>query len=220
MIERDYIMRMINVLFRALESILHLKKQKDYPAALLELRQTMKILLGVDQTFIEQFSDEQLMEFFRLDDRTVAVKCYVLGVLLKEAAEIHRLQNEPEQHTTISLRSLNFLVESYLDAGNPIDEQHLPAIIALLDALKEHQLPIELRTKLFRFYEHTGQYAEAEDTFFSILEEDQSFVPEGIAFYERLLKKTDAELIIGNLPRNEVEEGLVNLRQHPQTFQS
>jgi hypothetical protein len=217
MIERDYIMRMINVLFRALESILHLKKQKDYPAALLELRQTMKILLGVDQTFIEQFSDEQLMEFFRLDDRTVAVKCYVLGILLKEAAEIHRLQNEPEQHIAISLRSLNFLMESFLDTGNPIDERHLPAIIELFEALKEYQLPVELTKKIFRYYERIGQFAAAEDVLFAVLNNDPSFAQSGVAFYERLLTKSDTELISANLPRNEVEKGLEDLHRRLQT---
>ena len=52
--------------------------------------------------------------------------------------------------------------------------------------------------------------AAAEDILFRLIEfdaEDAAVTQVGIAFYETLRGKSDAELIAGNLPRDEVESG-------------
>ena len=55
-----------------------------------------------------------------------------------------------------------------------------------------------------------GLYGRAEDMLFRLIEfdaEDAAVTQAGIAFYEMLLCKSDAELSVGNLPRDEVESG-------------
>jgi len=48
-------------------------------------------------------------------------------------------------------------------------------------------------------------YATAEDALYEWLDRgDADAVTEGLAFYDRLLKKPDEELLRGNLPRSEV----------------
>jgi hypothetical protein len=68
---------------------------------------------------------------------------------------------------------------------------------------------------LMEHYEQTGQFGKAEDALFAILDGDvdhEVALNFGISFYERLLGKSDAQLADGNLPRNEVEASLQELR--------
>jgi len=58
-----------------------------------------------------------------------------------------------------------------------------------------------------------GKYARSEDRLFELAKRrPEEGLQVGIPFYERLLKKTDQELERGNLPRNEVKEGLEELK--------
>jgi hypothetical protein len=76
-------------------------------------------------------------------------------------------------------------------------------------------LPFELTVLLWRFYEQNGDFARAENVLFELLEEygvTETVIPHGVAFYERLLARSDFELSSGGLPRDEVEAGLRELR--------
>jgi hypothetical protein len=67
---------------------------------------------------------------------------------------------------------------------------------------------------LMQHYERTGQFALAEDMLYSILEEkgdDREGLAFGVAFYQRILRQNDATLLVGNLPRAEILEGLGDL---------
>jgi hypothetical protein len=47
---------------------------------------------------------------------------------------------------------------------------------------------------------------------FDILAATPGFAPEGMQFYRRLLMKSDGDLRAGNLPREEVLEGIAELK--------
>ena len=69
-------------------------------------------------------------------------------------------------------------------------------------------LPVPVLRRLFAYLEDRGLYATAEDALYEWLDQDEAAaIPEGIAFYDRLSKKTDADLERGNLPRTEIDEG-------------
>ena len=56
--------------------------------------------------------------------------------------------------------------------------------------------------------------AKAEDILFELLEThpaDQEIRAQGIAFYKRLLAKSDADLQAGDFSRSEVHEGIAQL---------
>jgi len=58
-----------------------------------------------------------------------------------------------------------------------------------------------------------GRYAKAENALYAILDSHAGFADEGRRFYERLLTKSDEQLAAGNLPREEVLEGMSNLHR-------
>ena len=62
MIERDYIMRMIQQLSQALVRILFLKSQKEYPEALSEIRKASRTILGADLDVLQRLSDRQMID--------------------------------------------------------------------------------------------------------------------------------------------------------------
>ena len=81
--------------------------------------------------------------------------------------------------------------------------------------LRETPLPTRTQALLMQHYEHTGQFAKAEDALFTMLEaepENDAIAEFGIVFYQRLLAQTDAVLNGANLPRAEVAEGLKELQ--------
>jgi hypothetical protein len=212
MIERDYIMRMINMLVAAIVRVLALKDKKEYPQALQELQSTGKALLGIDRTLVDQFSVDQLMQLFGADLSVAVPKSYVLGVLLKEEAEIYALMSDDARAGALFLKSLDLLIETYLRFDEPVESRHLEHIDGLLENLGLASIPAGLLKKIFRYQEALHRFAKAENALYAVLDSEPAFAQEGIQFYRRLLKKTDEELAAGNLPRDEVLEGLSELK--------
>ena len=71
----------------------------------------------------------------------------------------------------------------------------------------------EIQKRLILHYEREGAYADAEDMLFELIDAGHpELIPQGIELYERMLAKPDDELERGKLPRDEVEDGLAQLR--------
>jgi hypothetical protein len=85
----------------------------------------------------------------------------------------------------------------------------------LTRALEPTELPPRTKTMLMHHYERIGEFAKAEDALFALIEAepDRDRVVEfGIAFYQRVFGQSEGALTAGKLPRQEVEQGLVELR--------
>jgi len=214
MIERDYIMRMINMMIAMLVRMAGYKNNKEYPEALLEIRTTSKTLLGIDRELVDQFSVPQLMQLFGSDLSVAVPKSYVLGVLLKEEAEIRELMSDTTGVEDIYRKSLSLLIETYLSSGEPVEPRHLECTETILEKLSRRLLPPDILERIFRYEEAMGRYGKSENALYAILDADAGFAHEGINFYERLLKKSDEQLTAGNLPRDEVLEGMNSLKRH------
>lgn len=211
MIERDYFMRMINIVRQMIARILFLKNEKDFPKALLDIQTTGKTLLGIDGEMARRLSPSQIMQLFG-SDLTVAVpKSYVAAILFKEEADVRALMREEEEPTRLYLRSLTLLLDVYEWAKEPIEPDHPKIIDEVLGKLKDFVLPVDLLEKLFRFREVRGEYDKAENVLYDIFEVKPAFKVQGILFYKRLLEKKDEELEKGGLPRTEVQEGIAEL---------
>jgi hypothetical protein len=67
---------------------------------------------------------------------------------------------------------------------------------------------------LMIYHEQEGHFAKAEDGLFAMLEaapDNREALAIGLAFYHRLQALSDETLLMGNLPRDEVEAGLAEL---------
>lgn len=213
MIERDHIMRMISLLAQSLARVLLHKKAYEYPQAKREIDSAYKSLFGVSSEFVHQFSDTQVIELFGKDIETAGVKHYILGVLLKEEAEILQAEEKEQESLLWYGKSLSLLLAAYNDLGTPIEPEHPAKIEEVVRQLRGVEIPTHVKEKLFAFYDFLGKYDKAENVLFELVESDVQYVVCGLSFYERLLKKPEADLREGGLPRKEVSEGLESLKE-------
>jgi hypothetical protein len=93
--------------------------------------------------------------------------------------------------------------------------EYVPRLEQLVEALRRESLPLEIQAALMQHYERVGEFAKAEDALFAMIETEPShdgLGEFGLQFYERLLRQPDATLEAGNLPRDEVQASMAELK--------
>ena len=153
MIERDYIMRLISILTQVLSRVLLHRKSYLYPLARRELEGTYTSMFGMTGELLSRFSDEQLAGMFGSDDETVATKCYVLGVLMKEEGEIRQLEGDENNSGRLLLRALGLLLTSFLMMKRDIEPDHGQQIEALCAGLPSSGISAGVQEKLRSYHE-------------------------------------------------------------------
>ena len=222
MVKRDYLLRVIEQMGVAWAGVLRLaglRQGGQYEAAGQSIDQMLRQFLGLNSGALDTLSAAELIGLIRLGriagsgdgDGVVAERLLLLGALLREQAELHEAQGDTDAGALSGLKALHINLAVVVEEGIN-DERAVAAVAPLLDKLDEYELSFETNDLLWRFHEQTGDFAKAEDALFDLLDDAPDLVPEGIDFYERLATLTDAELIAGNLPRNEVAAGLAELQ--------
>lgn len=213
MFERDYILRMFSMLGRALARIIFFKETKSFDAALLEIDNAGRSLLGLNTDTIERLPTEGLKSVLGSDPALLQSKLYTAGVLLKEKGEILELKDTESDSPALFLKSLRLMTEEIKGIEEVDGRKAIATIDAVIDRLKEYELPPDVKRRLVEYFGYSGRYDKSEDIIFEMVEQEPEFLQEGITFYEKLLSKSDAELESGHLPRNEVRDALDDLRR-------
>ncbi len=208
MIERDYIMRMIQMLVQALADIIFLRRQREYPEALKKIRTTSKQLFGVDVDALRSLSDTQIIDLLCIDPSLGQGRCFAAGMLLKAEAEISEEMNKTEGIAEMYLKSLSLLAESGVRNKMSFDASQDEAIDDLVRKLENREIPIHMLKKVFWYYEVACQYAKAGTILLRVIDKEPGFLEEGIQFYARLRKKSDDELSKGGVSRAAIDEEL------------
>lgn len=215
MIHQDYVMRQVTQFIQVLLHVLGLTKKKRYQAALDAIDQAFQELAGLSLDSAISISGSALIGFLvGVNVYEGREKCLMAATLFKEAGTIHAAQGRFDESYECYLKALTLLLEVLLDEDKVALPDYAPSVSELAAELKGYVLPVETSTTLFRYYERTGAYAEAEDTLFEMIgaeADNADIIKMGIAFYERLKQKDDKTLLAGNLPRNEVEDGWAEL---------
>ena len=217
MIRRDYIMRMIEEFIRALAKIVALKNGRRWGEASVALDEEFKRLIGCGAQSVAHLSETELLARLLQGEPTQAVrqKTLLLTTLLKEAADVAAAEGRTDASHDCYLKALHLLLETL--AGGEVIEwpEFVPKIDRLVSAL-DPAPPPRTQVMLMQHYEHTGEFAKAENALFALLDAEpgnEALADFGVSFYQRLLEKTDAALSEGNLPRAEAEEGLKELQR-------
>ncbi len=219
MMQKDYILRMIQQLSRVLIHVLHLREVKDYDGALTYIDDVFKQALGFSSDLINSVPDETLLAMLTSFDVLDIEKCFLVANLLKAEGDIYVDQGDFDTSYYRYLRSLYLFFAILFSDSSINDPDIFVEIEGLLDKLEDYDLPVEIKSQLFQYYERTGRYSRAEDVLFELLEvgdeenePESNLVEQGIAFYERLLRKKDTELVAGNFSWEEAREGLAQLK--------
>jgi hypothetical protein len=213
MIHSDYIMRMISQLAKALAHIVQLRERGRDDDALREIDQSMQKLCGLNSQLVNSLSESSLIGALRGGASLDVGKCLVLAGLLKEEGDVFRDRDREDDAASRYLKSLALYLEAMHDDARLVLPSYVERIQDVAAALEEFVMPLAYRTSLMYYYELSGAFGAAEDVLFDMLEDEEAEAPAlGTEFYERMLALTDDELDTGDLPRDEVLEGLERVR--------
>jgi hypothetical protein len=228
MIRRDYILRLIEEFAQALARLEALSRGREWNAAAELLDEAFLRLTGMGAQAVAKLSETELLAQLIRGEPTQVVreKTLMLTALLKKAGDLAATQGsrEPrdlacsgdEQARACYLKGLHLLLEVLARQEISDFPEFVPTVESFVLALQDAPLPLESQARLMQHYERTGEFAKAEDALFAMLEaepENPAIVDFGIAFYERLGAQSDQSLTAGNLPRAELDAGLMELRK-------
>ena len=213
MLQRDYLLRMTEMLTAALSKILFNIEKKDYAEAENEIVAAAKTIIGLDLKMINILNIEDIMKLMKTSD-LYAGRCIVSAELMNEYGLVIKMKGNETESESVYLKSLRLYLEALLAKEIPEPEKYYSKVNELISKLKESEFSNELNNYLIDYYELSGQYSKAEDIIFQLLENQNSEIKnKAVSFYNKLNLRTDEELIAGNLSREEVNESLEEISQ-------
>jgi tetratricopeptide (TPR) repeat protein len=218
LVQRDYILRIIEQLGEVLTHVLHLRRGGSIVEARQYINQSIGRLVGIAPEEIAARSASDLADEIRgrlashRQKQLVSDQIVVLAGLLHESAHVHDDAGDADAARAERLKAL----ELYLEVLTVDEPGCVPAEAAVDTILAEltDDPPVPVMQRLVAAYERSGRYDDAEDWLFHVLDaapDNSAIVAEGIAFYERLLTLDDATLAAGNLPTDEALASLAEL---------
>ena len=164
-------------------------------------------LTGMSEDTFLKLSHKDLISIISGGREINGEKCFALAEMLKLKADVSK--DDAARSYNLYLKSFNIFVEVILSQTNKEHNEN-QTIHEIISVLRQYKIPEESNLLLFQYYDYTKQYDKAEDVLFKIVTTNKKtkIVDEGFAFYQRLKGKTSIELEKGNLPLDEVIEGL------------
>lgn len=214
MFKKDYIMRMIEQFTTALATIIGLKSADKIEEQQLVVNKALYDFTGLSESAMETLAYKDLISLVSGFKDINPVKCYIMAELMKEKADGLYKLGAMDKSFDLYLKSFSIYVEVLLLNKSSDLDPNFNTIDQIIDKITQFQLPLETQKLRLHYYERIINYDKAEDVLFELLEQgvdNKSIVSEGIAFYERLLKIKPEELEVGNLPIDEVQDGLEKL---------
>jgi hypothetical protein len=208
MIRQDYLIRMVQELTHILARVQFLRQRAEYEQALQEIDRTFRQFWDVEPG--HRFSLEKLIAACTQEEESIPDKMISLADLLKEQGDLYALQQKSADCQHSYALALGLYLETLRTSVVSMDL--IEKAEHLIEQTKDARLPADVLKRLLSYYEARGMLAKAEDALFDWLDtEDPNAPVGGLAFYERQGSKSDDELQRGDLPRDEVEAGRMDL---------
>lgn len=214
MTQRDYILRIAEQVGRVLARVLYDRQQEDYQGAHEFIEEQFRQMLGMGGGFVHSAPEETLLAMLTSMGVIDTEKCWLLATLLKADGEVYEAQEDENNSYYSYLKAINLFLAVLTSDRELHRLDPVPEVEGLLYKLSNYDLPGRTKALLFRYFEQTGSFANAENTLYELLDADpadREILESGRAFYRRLLHQSDAALAAGSLTRDEVEDGLMKL---------
>jgi len=212
MVQKDYIMRMIEQFAVILMKIVFNKENGNFDTALIEIDNAYRNLTGWTPQQIKSMNELEILQELSADNYLDIDRCIVIAELLCQEAEIKEMQKVHDESITLLIKSLYLFLYAIQDSSLYYQKKYTAKVDDLIEKLADYELPNHFSLALFQFFEITARYGKAEDKLYELIEIEYANIQRiAVNFYNRLLLKSDVELERGNLARDEVEEGLKQL---------
>jgi hypothetical protein len=159
---------------------------------------------------VHALSEDDLIALLRSQGRLDPERCLGLAELLREEARVYDDAERFDESFPRNLKALRLYLD-LLDQEDDLLADRIPGLGEVIQDLSGLDLPDPTADRLIAYLERTGQFDEAENVLLHRLENapaDTNLSRAATEFYQRLSRKSDAELIVGGLTRDEVEEAL------------
>lgn len=198
------------------EEFLSLIKQiKDVESLRLEalnlIGTAFKRFLGFSSSFVNSVSEEDLLNLMKKNDKIQGIQCAIAATLLFEEGNIFYKEKKYNESYFRYLKSLNLISTIFILDLECELEGYKSIAKEIGESIEKFEIGEKEQEKLFHLYKSLGIYSKAEDHLYELINSytKSDFTEKTLeAFYNELLKKSDDELIEGNLPRNEILEAL------------
>ncbi|MGI1659699.1 MAG: DUF6483 family protein [Desulfitobacterium sp.] len=215
MFQKDYLMRMIEQFTNFVAKIMGLKVSGAIEEVHQELNGALLQYTGLSEEALRRLSSKDILHLLGGSDEFTFKKRLMFAELLKLKADAYFDSGSKEQSYDLYLKSFHIYVETVLSTKESHLRPDFDLINEMINRLEHFFIPYETKALLFRYYERVGEYGKAEDELFELLDKNMhrsQALSEGKNFYLRLIEKSPEELVKGNLPLNEVQEGLTKIR--------
>ena len=216
MIQKDYFMKIAQMLATVIAKIALKKEQKLYDDAEKEIEEAALSIAGIDLKLIKMFSEEDLIKLIKTSD-LYAGKCIAAAELLNEHGKLKELTGKSAECGDSYKKSLRLYIEAVLSKDLPDNSVYGLKIEELSSKIRKAEYSNEINLRLLDYYAFTNQFSKYEDTAFELIEnsndayndfELNELYSKIIGFYNKLKTLPEEELLKGNFSKTEVDEGL------------
>lgn len=215
MIKNDYMKEVENTLNLVTEEVDKSIVNGNIEEAKERVNKALKGLVGIDIGTVDVFSFSSIEELICREMQYNAEKFIAFGCLMKLEGKIANKENNENSKIKYYEKSLESYFKAYLE-DEEVSFKYLDDAIEVSDELSKYELPLEMDKKILNVYEAANKLDKAEDTLFYMLRKtnnDGSIILDGIRFYNRLKEMEHDKLKLGNLPIEEVEDGILELER-------
>lgn len=216
MLRSDLIKKFIDKFVIYDETVIKLLSENKVSDAYDVVNEGYKELFRLNSKSFNTLSDDNLVELLKVNGIVETFRFIIAGRLMQLEGNLLSLQGYYTAATHILKKSLRIYLEGYLRDSDEDMANYYPNIIEIYNALSDDSITNNTLLKMAQYYELTRDFAEAENLYYELLVKsgyESSYIETVVDFYKRLLLLDDNSLICGNLPRNEVDEGLKLLLQ-------
>jgi hypothetical protein len=140
MIQKDYIMRMIEQFTEAIAIILKLKTSHQYEDALSVINQTLQKLVGLNSKTINSLSTESIINLLKLRGLPDTTKFITwITELIKEEAEVYEFQGNHEISKSKYLKALELYLK-IISLNESNVSNYFSKIKEIIDKLKQYNI--------------------------------------------------------------------------------
>lgn len=204
----DFLTRVQAQLLATLERARQLEADGHTAEALITLHEAQRSLVGLDSDLLHRLGSADLLLLLGPAGVPDVEKCLNCAELLTAELDIRAAHGETDP------AQAQKALELYLSAlsAEPGFAPHYGAQLGVLTYHLGYDVPAAALPRLVEAYTHAGSFAEAENWLYRWRElEPEAVGAKAEAFYRALLTLSDEVLVVGGLPRDEVEEGLADV---------
>jgi len=187
----------------------------DYVKAKESVNKGLKSLVGLDIGTIDLFSFKSICEIIDRESQYNSMKYLAFGCLMSLMGIVCEKNLKDASYISYYEKALDGFYKAFCE-DDEIDIKYVEDAVNICKELSKYDLDIEIDKKVLKLYEVLNKLDKAEDTLFYMLQKtnnDGSIILEGMKFYNRLKKKEKDVLCEGNLPLEEVEDGIAELER-------